>query len=153
MYLGGADFAWVSDYSQIYLIDSENSVIVGIEDVPTSDMEHGFHVAANALVVYTVDCLRQTIRITLYDAAPLAKPQEIMSEDAWTKVIETVVTFPSGSFTISSPSKSGTENYGPHFKAPAKKLNARVSWLEYQDDRYDAFRIKPDVIQIELWPA
>ena len=153
MYLGGATLAWVSDYSQIYFVDGADPVIVGIDDIPVSDMERGYHNASNALVVYSIDCLCQHIRIQLYDSIPVASVKDSMSEDAWNKTVETNVTFPSGSFTVSSPSKSGLETYGPHFKAPASKLRARISWLEYNDDHYDAFRPKPDVIQIELWPA
>jgi hypothetical protein len=153
MYLGGAEFAWVSDYAQIYFVDAADPRIAGIEDVPAADMERGFHLAPQALVVYTADCLRQHVRVALHDSAPQVSPREIMSEDVWTKVFEVAVTFPSGRFTISSPSKSGGEDYGPVFKAPAKVLRARLSWLEYEADRYDAFRPKPDVIQIELWPG
>jgi hypothetical protein len=80
MYLGGAEFAWVSDYSQIYPVDSGHPVIAGLEDVPPSDMERGFHIAPNALVIYTADCLRQHIRILIHDSAPAAAPNEIMSE-------------------------------------------------------------------------
>lgn len=153
MHLGGAHFEHSSDYSQFYLVDVKNMVIEGIADFGDEIFNARYHVVPNAIVIYTADCLRQVIRIAFSDSAPDANPVEIMSEDRWTKVVETEAGFPSGAFTLSSPSQTGTEAYGPHFKVVAPRMKLRISWLEYDEDRYNAFRPKPDVISLQFWPA
>lgn len=153
MYLGGASLAWCSDYSQIYFVDVASPAIAGIEDVGEEAFTRGYFTAVGALVVYTVDCLRQEVRIALHDGPPPVEAKDMMSEDVWTKVIETRVVLPSRKFTISSPSKAGGETWGPVFTAPHETLNARIQWLEYENEPYDAYRPKPDVIAVTLWPA
>ena len=153
MHLGGAHFHHSSDYSQLYIVDGANPAIEGIADISEETLSRRFRVAPNGVVVYTADCLRQVIRIAFSDSAPEVNLVEVLSEDRWTKVVETEVSFASGTFTLSSPSRAGTEAYGPHFKAVAPKMKLRISWLEYDEDRYNAFRAKPDVICLQFWPA
>jgi hypothetical protein len=152
MYLGGADLSWCSDYSQLYFIDVGQTRLDGIEDIPADAEIRSVVQLPNALVVYTVDCLHQTIRVAIYDSKPDASASEMLCGDAWIKVLETTTTFASGEFVVSSPSKSGIEEYLPRFKVPQAKMGVRVSWLDYEQDRYDSFRAKPDVIQVEMWP-
>jgi hypothetical protein len=147
-------FAWVSDYSQFYLVDSVELGIPDIENLPPAAYDHGWHAAASGLVVYTVDCLRQEIRILLHDAAPELAATEIMTGLPWKRVVSTGdIVFPSGRFTLSSPSRGGTGAHGPLFIAPRGRLRARIAWLEFEEDTYDPFRPKADVIQLDLWPA
>ena len=152
MYLGGAELAWISDYAQLYFVDAENSAIAGIEDVSAEAMARGYVLFPNALVIYTADCLRQSIRILIHDSTPDPAATEIISGDGWSKRLETAADFASGAFVVSSPSKTGIEDYLPRFKVPAAKMSVRISWLEIDQDRYNVFRPKPDVIQVELWP-
>jgi hypothetical protein len=153
MYLGGGTLAWMSDYSQIYLVDVATPAIEGIDTFPVEIFERDFYVTPEGMIIFTVDCLRQEIRVSTYDAPAPASTQDLMSETAWTKQIETELVLPSKAFVLSSPSKCGGEAWAPVFKAPAARLTARISWLVHESDHYDAFRPKADIIQIELWPA
>ena len=74
MYLGGASLSWVSDYAQIYFVDVTTPHIAGIEALGADDFARGYHVAPEGLAVYTQDCLRQEVRIALYDALPPVEP-------------------------------------------------------------------------------
>ncbi len=153
MYLRGANFAWVSDYAQIYLVDPIDPVIAGIEDFGPEIFDRGYHVAPNALVIYTADCLRQEIRIELHDGPPVENDVEEISDDRWTRAVQAKVRFPSGSFTLSSPSKSYNEPLGPIFRSPAETVAVQILWLQYEEDCYNIFRPKPDVVKIVFWPA
>jgi hypothetical protein len=153
MQLGGARFAWQSDYAQIYVADARDPFLNGIDQLGPEAFARGFHVFPNGVAVYTTDCLRQEIEIALHDAKPEAAATEWRSEDGWTKTAEAAVRFPSGAFLLSSPSKSGGEAYLPILKAPAAKLMLRIYWMEYEEGSYEPLRAKPDVIRLEFWPA
>jgi hypothetical protein len=147
MYLTSARFDWVSDYAQFYLFDVENLERDWLEGLPAETFAKGFHVAPNALVIYTADCLRQMIEIILHDSKPPA-----VQDIPWTKQAETVVTFPSGRMALTSPTSAGSEKYGPQFALPAKSLSALIQWRESDEDRYNADRPIRDHIRVTLWP-
>jgi hypothetical protein len=151
--LGGARFAWQSDYAQIYAADAGDPFFKDIDQLGDDVFAKGFHVFPNGIAVYTRDCLRQEIEIALHDTRPEAAAMEWRCGDRWTKTAETAVLFPSGSFLLSSPSKSGGELHLPVLKAPAPHLALRIHWLEYDDGAYELLRLKPDVIRLEFWPA
>jgi hypothetical protein len=153
MYLGGADLAWTSDYAQIYLQDIAMRGLPGIEDVTPETMAKGYAQLGGAVVIYTADCLRQQVRLAIHDAPPEAAATERISEAAWTRQASAAAHFPSGAFMVSSPSRAGGEPWLPQFTVPQPRMVVWMSWLEYDDDRYNVFRPKPDVIQIDLWPA
>lgn len=151
-YIGGATFAWQSDYSQFYLIDGDHAAFVAPCDV-TPEMEaRGWAITPGGLVVYTQDCLKQLIEIRLFDGPSDAETAEWRSERAWTKTETTHVVLPAGRFTISSPSRAGTEASGPWFMTGAPSLVARLQWMELPGEHYDEDRRVYDVIRIDLWP-
>jgi hypothetical protein len=153
MQLGGARFAWQSDHAQIYVADGRDPFFNGIDQLGPEVFAKGFHIFPNGIAVYTKDCLRQEIEVAFHDAKPEAVAKEWRSEDAWTKTAEVAVSFPSGGFLLSSPSKSGGEAYLPVLKTPATHLILRLYWLEYEEGSYEPLRPKPDVIRLEFWPA
>jgi hypothetical protein len=153
MYLGGGSLAWCADYAQIYIFDRQYGPIQDIDQLDASIFERGWHVGPAGFIIYTQDALHQRIIIAIHGSAPDASVNELLSEDAWTKSSEFAANFPSKAMIISSPSKTGGEAYAPTFALPAMACNVRVSWLEYSEDCYDAFRPKPDIFQIEIWPA
>jgi hypothetical protein len=153
MYLGGGSLAWCSDYGQIYFFDTDAGPIAGLDDLPTEVFERRWHAGETGFVIYTQDALRQRINIAIHDSAPDDVPTEPLSEDRWTKSAEFKGQFPSQKMLISSPSASGGETYAPTFALPAAACAVRVSWLEYPEDCYNAFRPKPDVFRIEIWPS
>jgi hypothetical protein len=136
MYLGGATFAWVSDYAQIYLVDVSAPVIPGLGELGPEIFAARYYLAPAGMVVYTADCLRQEVHIAIHDRRPEASTGEPLSAKPWTQVLETQVTFPSRHFTIGSPSRTGGERWGPTFTVPSESLKARISWRELDDDRY-----------------
>jgi hypothetical protein len=153
MHLGGANFAWVSDYAQIYLVDVSAPVIPGLEDLGPDVFAARHFIAPAGMVVYTADCLRQELRIAIHDSYPEPSTADALSDTPFTQVLETRVRFPSCHFTIGSPSRSGGEEWGPRFTVPHDRVDVRISWCEVDDDRYNAHRPFADVIQVELWPS
>ncbi len=152
-YRGGATFAWQSDYAQFYLVDADHEAFVAPIDITAEMMAQSFAVCPNGLVIYTEDCLRQLIEVRLFDAEAKAEPGDWRSDRSWTRIATITVTFPSRRFTVSSPSRAGTEACGPWFEAGASKLKARLQWMELGSDNYEAARPHDDVIRIDLWPA
>jgi hypothetical protein len=150
MYLGSTTLAWSSDYAQFYLVDAEDAIIEGIDTLGDAAFSARYHVAPNGLVVYTADCLRQEIRITLHDGEPAPMTSEPVSERPWTHTVHTTVEFPSEYFALSSPSGAGDPRWRPRFPSPARRVMARIHWCELDEARYDAHRTLPDVT---LWPA
>jgi hypothetical protein len=149
-----ATFAWVSDYSQFYLVDSVELGIADIDKLELQTYERDWYAGPSGLVVYTVDCLRQEIRIQLHDAAPELAETELMTGLPWKRTAVTGdIVFPSGKFTLSSPSRGGTGANGPLFVVPNPRMRARIGWLEFEEETYDPFRPRADVIQLDLWPA
>jgi hypothetical protein len=153
MHKGGGTLAWCSDYAQIYCLDADHTVLRGIDEVPPEAYAQGFYTAEHGFAVFTADTLRQHVNIAVHDSEPELTPTEPMSGDAWTRTATFSAAFPSRQMTISSPSGAGGENHGPHFRLIGTHCQVRLCWLEYEEGRYDAFRPKPDVIRIELWPA
>jgi hypothetical protein len=153
MIIAFASFAWVSDYSQFYLVDSVDLAIADIDKLELQTYERDWYAGPSGLVVYTVDCLRQEIRILLHDAEPTTLPDmDAMTGSPWKRTALADVIFPSGRFTLGSPSRGGGSAHGPHFIAPRKQMRTRIAWLEFEEETYDPFRPKADVIQLDLWP-
>jgi hypothetical protein len=153
MYLGGGSLAWCSDYVQIYFFDAGHGPIAGLDNLPAETFERGWHLGDAGFVIYTQDALHQRINIAIHNSAPDATANETLSEDAWTKSAQFDCRFPSQKMVVSSPSATGGEAHAPTFALPAVTCTVRISWLEYPDDCYNAFRPKPDVFCIEIWPT
>jgi hypothetical protein len=153
MYKGGGILAWCSDYAQIYCADANHPALSGIDALPTDAYAQGYYVAQHGFAIFTADTLRQHVQIAVHDSEPDSTQTEPLSDDAWTRNADFSASFPSGQMTLSSPSGAGSENHGPHFRLIGTQCRVRVCWLEYEEGRYDAFRPKPDVIRIEIWPA
>lgn len=151
-YIGGAVLAWQSDYSQFYLIDGDDAAFVAPDQLTPEIAARGWSIAPGGLAVYTQDCLKQLIEIRLFDAPSAADATEWRSQRAWTKTETAPVVFPAGRFTVSSPSRAGTEASGPWFMTGATSLVARLQWMELPGEHYDEDRRVYDVIRIDLWP-
>jgi hypothetical protein len=151
-YRGGATFAWVSDYSQFYLIDVDHNDTFQAP-IEREIVSRDCFVPETGLVVYTADCLQQHIRIAIHDSEPAEQPVEPMSGQPWTLHETVEVRFPSRRFTLSSPSYPGSPPGGPVFHVDAERLIARIAWKQFDGSRDDSVPVEPDVIQIELWPA
>ena len=150
--LGQATLAWQSDYGQFCLIDPGSSTYASPTEI-TAEMEaRSLFVLKSGLVVYTSDCLQQHIEITVYDGEPAHPSTEPMSGAAWTRVEAADLTFPSRSFTISSPSRPDPMPFGPVFFVGAEAMKARIAWKAFQGGRDDSVPVEPDVIAISLWP-
>lgn len=153
-YRGGAAFAWQSDYSQFYIFDADRTDIEVPTDITPDMMAARWHRLASGLVVLTDDCLVQVVEIRIFGAEPAADPVEWRSGLAWTRTEHAGATLPSIRFTISSPSKMGTEAYGPTFRVDAPEVAVRIQWLEHGGSRDDgAPGAAPDVIRLDIWPA
>jgi hypothetical protein len=153
MYLGGGSLAWCSDYGQIYFFDTQAGPVEGLDLIDAAVFERGWHVGNAGFVIYTQDALHQRVDIAVHDSAPEESDTDVSSNDAWTKSVQFTAQFPSRKMLVSNPSAAGGEGYAPHFSLPAAACSVRVNWLEYPDERYDAFRPKPDVFRIEIWPS
>jgi hypothetical protein len=153
MYLGGGSLAWCSDYAQIYFFDSGHGLIKGLDALDAAVFERGWHADEAGFVIFTQDALHQRINVAIYDSAPEESAIDVLSGDSWTKSVQFTAKFPAQKMFISGPSASNLDSYAPTFALPAVSCMARVSWLEYPNDRYDAFRPKPDVFRVEIWPA
>ena len=151
-YLGGMRLSWQSDYSQFYLIDSEDHAFLAPDDITPEMMARNYHVPATGLVVYTQDCLQQRIDIVVYDAEPAATAVEAIGGKPWTAVETAHAIFPSGRFGVSSPSRA-VHPVGPFFVLGSTHVAVRISWMQFDGSRDDSVPIEPDVIQIELWPG
>lgn len=103
------------------------------------------------LVIYTLDCLQQKIRILIHDSEPVHSPVETMSGKPWTRIEYVEANFPSKKFTISSPSTPYPLPGGPVFFLETATVAARINWMEFQDSRDDSVPVEPDVIEIVLW--
>jgi hypothetical protein len=153
MYLGGGSLAWCSDYAQIYFFDTGHGPITGLDALDASVFERGWHVGEAGFVLYTQDALHQRINIAIHDSPAEESAKELLSEDAWTRTALFDCQFPSKAMVISSPSAAGGATYAPTFALPAAACTVRASWLEYPDDAYNAYRPKPDVFQVQIWPS
>lgn len=148
---GWATFARVSDYSQFYLIDCEDSAFVPPMEI-TPEMEaRSLFVPPSGIVIYTQDCLQQHVSIAIHDNEPEHSSVEQMSGKPWTRIETAEVSFPSRRFTISSPSMPDPLPCGPVFFVDAAKVAARISWMEFQGSRDDSVPVEPDVIEVTFW--
>jgi hypothetical protein len=151
--LGGASFAWVSDYGQFYLIDADDPQFHA-PTVTTDEMQRRrWHPMASGLVVYTNDCLQQNIEVRVHDVEPPLDATEWRSKNTWTQVERASAEFPSKRFTLSSPSHPDTHTAGPFFRIRTSKVAIRIAWMEFQGSRDDSVPVQPDVIRLDLWPA
>ncbi|WP_144631117.1 hypothetical protein [Bordetella genomosp. 13] len=151
--LGGARFAWQSDYGQFYLIDMQDTGFLAPEDITQEMVSRRCFVPAVGLVVYTAGCLQQHIDIRIHDARPDTLDCELESGRGWTQVEVAQVRFPSRSFTISSPSAPDPFPCGPVFFVPHEQMAAHIGWVEFQGVRDESVPVEPDIIQVTLWPA
>ncbi len=149
--LGWATLAWVSDYSQFYLIDPADAAFEAPTEITAEMMRRDFFATPSGLVVYTQDCLRQHIDISIYDGEPAHPATEPMSQAAWTRVEGADLHFPSRSFGLSSPSHP-TLPFGPLFLVGSELMRARIAWKEFKGSRDDSIPVEPDVIAVSLWP-
>jgi hypothetical protein len=147
-----ANFNWVSDYAQVYLIDEQAQDFVAPDTVTDDDLKRGFRALGTSLVVYTMDSLRQELCIEVYDSPPAPLETEPNSAQPWDKIAETVVNFPSRSFFIASPTKQIDDSAGPFFKTETESCGVRMAWLENEAERYNIERSRPDVILFQIWP-
>jgi hypothetical protein len=152
-YLGGTTLSWQSDYGQFYLIDSADTQFAAPTDIAVIESAGGAVALPGGLVVYTADCLQQVIEIRLFSAEPPAAASEWRSGKPWTAARTVPVRFPSRQFAVSSPSKTGTEAYGPLFRVEAAAVQVRIQWMEVPGTRYDDKPMLPDVIRLDIWPA
>ena len=151
-YRGGAALAWQADYAQFYLVDGDDAGFRAPEDITPLMMTSRWHALPSGLVVYTNDCLQQVIDIGIFSAEPPVESQEWRSQRPWTQIELAQAAFPSCRFAVSSPSKAGTESYGPVFRLDSPNVAIRIMWMEHEGDRYDTAGVQPDVIRLELWP-
>jgi hypothetical protein len=153
MILSETSLAWCSDYAQFYVLDTYSLSLPEADKFGSEVYAQGFYIAKNGFVVFTEDTSRQIIRVRIEDSPFECKAVEELSGDGWNKTKQFQAEFPSKTFVVSSPSKSGTEVHMPRFVLPSKRVTARVSWLEYGEDEYNIFRPKPDIIQLDMWPS
>ena len=152
-YRGGAALSWQADYGQFYLVDSADPRFEAPVEITDEMQKRRWQRLSTGLVVYTRDWLQQVIEVRLFAAPQAADPTEWRSNRAWTQVEVTRAAFPSRLFAISSPSKAGTEHYGPIFRTDASEMAVRIQWME-QTERHDEGVAGPaDVIRLDLWPA
>lgn len=152
-YRGGASFAWQSDYAQVYLVDAGSaSNFRAPEDITSEMMQRRWHGVPSGLVVCTNDTLQQVIEIRIFGAEPPVDASEWRSGRPWSQVELARAAFPSKQFALSSPSKAGTEGYGPAFRLDTADVSVRILWMEFGGNRYDTAPVQPDVIRIDLWP-
>ncbi len=149
---GWAAFAWQADYGQFYLIDGDGSNFEAPADITPEMMERSFFAPAAGLIVYTLGCLQQHIRIAIYEAEPDHAPAEPIWGKPWTRIQTTAAHFPSRKFTISSPSAPTPLPAGPIFLLDSADVMARIAWMEFQDARDDSVPVEPDVIEVTIWP-
>jgi len=151
-YLGGATLDWQSDYAQFYLVDGHSLLGEAPVDITPEMMQRRWHPMPSGLVVYTNDCLRQLIEVRLFSTAQSADATDYRSDQPWTQTEIATAMLPSRTFSISSPSKAGTEAYGPHFRVDGTPVIVRIQWMELGDRNYD--REGPqDVIRLDIWPG
>lgn len=150
--IGGATFAWQSDYGQFYLIDCADKTFKAPVDMTHEIMARNYAVMPSGFVIYTNDCLQQHIRIAIHSVEPIAPPLETVSQRPWTAVQTLQAMFPSRRFTVSSPSFPDT-SAGPFFSVPMDDVGVRISWCQFEGSRDDSVPVEPDVIDITLWPA
>ncbi|MDQ8731066.1 hypothetical protein [Bradyrhizobium sp. LHD-71] len=149
---GWAAFAWQSDYSQFYLIDRDDLSFTPPVEITPEMERRSFFVPPAGLVVYTLGCLQQHIRIAIYDTEPDHAPAEPMRGNPWTRVETTAARFPSRKFAISSPSMPDSLPAGPIFLLDSTDVAVRIAWMEFQGSRDDSVPVEPDVIEITMWP-
>lgn len=149
---GWATFAWQADYGQFYLIDGEDADFLAPTEITAEMEQRRLHVLATGLV-YTMDCLQQHVRISIYDAEPDHTPVEPMSGKPWTQIETIEAKFPSRRFAISSPSTPTPLPNGPFFLLDTETSIVRVSWVESQGSRDDSVPVDPDIIDIAFWPG
>lgn len=152
-YRGGAALSWQSDYSQFYLVDSADPRFEAPVDITADMQKRRWQVLSTGLVVYTRDWLQQIIEIRIFDAPSVADPTEWRSGRPWTQTETAKASFPSRLFAVSSPSKAGTEHYGPIFRIDADKVAVRIQWMEQTERHDDGMPGLADVIRLDLWPA
>jgi hypothetical protein len=152
-YRGGATFAWQSDYAQFYLVDGDDPRFEAPVDITNEMTVRRWHRMASGLVVYSNDSLQQLIEVRIFGAEPAADPTEWRSGKPWTQTEIASAKLPSRRLTLSSPSKAGTESYGPSFRVDAVEMLARIQWMEFRGSRDDSKPVEPDVIRVDLWPA
>jgi len=152
-YRGGAALSWQSDYSQFYLVDSADPRFEASVSITGGVQKRRWQRLSTGLVVYTRDWLLQVIEIRIFAASRAADPVEWRTGRGWTQTETAQAAFPSRMFAISSPSRAGTEHYGPIFRADAAEMAVRIQWME-QIERHDDGAAGPaDVIRLDLWPA
>ncbi|MBX9925696.1 MAG: hypothetical protein K2Y05_05010 [Hyphomicrobiaceae bacterium] len=149
---------WCSDYAQFYIVDSRDPIVPGIEDVDEADSQRGFKQSPQGLAVYTADCLKQIIEIEVLDADgdifadqrdPPSAPPGVTIKSA-----TTTVSFPSGAFVLSSPSRSGAEHMAPRFPVTPGHHTVTIRWAEHEASRYDTDDAAPfDVITVRIAPV
>lgn len=153
-YRGGSALSWQSDYGQFYLLDLDAAAaFTAPVDISDEMMRKRWHQTPGGLVVYTNDCLQQVIEVRVFGEPREADPLEWRSGQAWTQSELTSMTFPSRLFVVSSPSRAGTEAYGPIFRVDTAANRIRIQWMESDANRDDGVPVQPDVIRLELWPA
>ncbi|HWJ88332.1 MAG TPA: hypothetical protein VNS12_09705 [Pelagibacterium sp.] len=148
---GWARFAWQADYGQFYLIDAEDAGFEAPIEITAEMDRRSLFVPAAGIVIYTQDCLNQHIRIAIHESEPDHPPVEEISGKPWTRVETVEASFPSGRFTMSSPSMPFPLPGGPLFFLNATTVTARISWMEFEGTRDESVPFDPDVIQIALW--
>ncbi len=152
-YRGGAALSWQADYSQIYLVDSADSRFDAPVDIKEEIEKRRWQRLKSGLVVYTRDWLQQVIEIRIFGAPQDADSVEWRSGRGWTQTEAASAAFPSRMFTVSSPSKAGTESYGPFFRTDASEMIIRIHWMEQTERRDDSEPGPADVMRLDLWPA
>ena len=152
-YRGGAALSWQSDYAQFYLVDSADPRFEAPVTITDAMQKRGWQRLSSGLVVYTRDWLQQVIEVRIFSAPTAADPTEWRSGRAWTQAETATAKFPSRLFAISSPSKTGTEHYGPMFRVDAAEMIVRIQWMEQLDRTDDSAPGPADAIRLDLWPA
>ena len=153
-HLGGATFAWQSDYGQFYLADAAaGDQLQAPTDITPEIMARSWCVFPQGLAVYTNDCLQQHLRIAIHDRAPPLLAVEPFSGKPWTRIETLQATFPSEHLTLTSPSSPSGGPAGPFFHLASAACHVRICWMEFDGSRDDSVPIEPDVIAIALWPV
>jgi len=152
-YRGGAALSWQSDFSQFYLVDSNDPRFEAPVSITEEMQRKRWQRLSTGLVVYTRDWLMQVIEIRIFAAPQAADPVEWRTGRAWVQTEIAKAAFPSHMFALSSPSKAGLEHYGPIFRTDASEMTVRLQWMEQTERHDDGVAGPPDVIRLDLWPA
>lgn len=149
-YRGGTALSWQSDYAQFYLVDSADPRFEAPTTISEVIQQRRWHRLSSGLVVYTRDWLHQVIDIRIFSEPAAADPSDWRSGRSWTQTETASANFPSRIFAVSSPSKAGTEHYGPMFRVDAPDMIVRIQWMEHLDRHGDSTPAVLDVIRMDL---